>query len=45
MIRDVSFGERMEEQFHEDIRYATAIDPEAFRGRPWSDYVIEWPLI
>jgi len=42
MIRDASFGQRMEEQFHQDVGYAVAVDPEAFRRRPWTDHVIEW---
>ena len=42
MILDASFAQRMEEQFQEDIRDATAVDPDAFGRRPWTDHVIEW---
>ena len=42
MIRDQSFGERMEQQFHDDCRFAVAVDAEAFRRRPLTDHVLEW---
>lgn len=42
MIRDESFGQRMEEQFCHDCQFATAVDPETFRRRPWTDRVLEW---
>ena len=42
MVLDSTFGRRMEAMFLEDLRYSSAIDPEAFRRRPWYRHVAEW---
>jgi cardiolipin synthase A/B len=42
MVRDSSFGRKMEELFEEDVRHSTAVDAAAFARRPWTDHVMEW---
>ena len=42
MVLDSAVGRQMEAMFHEDLRHATAIDPAAFRRRPWTERIAEW---
>jgi len=42
MVLDSGFGKKMESIFSDDLRHATAVDPEAFHRRSMIEHVKEW---
>jgi cardiolipin synthase A/B len=42
MVRDSTFGLRMEQMFQEDLGHAIPVDAAVFQRRPWTAHVMEW---
>jgi cardiolipin synthase A/B len=42
MVRDSTFGRRMEQLFEEDLGNSMPVDARLFQRRPWTDHVMEW---
>jgi cardiolipin synthase len=42
LVLDAAFGARMEQIFHDDLRFSREIDLERFRRRGWREKLWEW---